>query len=167
MPINKQQEVYSLLKKNYFHIFIIHLRHKQKTYNIYQILTEDDYNDTRIVEVFTLHISCSYTIWLFFTWHTWHEILTLLVTRCICFLPPSPHCLVISLVKVFQVTVQLLKSNLWTFTSLSYILPGIGFVAKLDKWKKTEAWIDRWFTFELNTDNKSEGLPFQFIRSVL
>lgn len=100
--------------------------------------------------MFTLHISCSYTIWLFFTWHTWHEILTLLVTRCICCLPPSPHCLVISLVKVFQVTVQLLKSNLWTFTSLSYILPGIGFVAKLDKWKKTEAWIDRWFTFELN-----------------
>lgn len=116
--------------------------------------------------MFTLHISCSYTIWLFFTWHTWHEILALLVTRCICCLPPSPHCLLISLVKVFKGTVQLLKSNLWTFTSLSYILPGIGFVTKLDKWKKTEAWIDGWFTFELNTDNKSEGLPFQFIRSV-
>lgn len=47
MPINKQQEVHSLLKKIYFHIFIIHSRHKQNPYYIYQILTEDDYNDTR------------------------------------------------------------------------------------------------------------------------
>lgn len=165
MPINKQQEVHSLLKK-YIFTFLLFIHGTNKTLTTFtkswqRMIIMIQGEDSR--SVYSSHLlQLHHMVVLHMAHMTWN-----FGTACHS-LHMLPHCLVISLVKVFQVTVQLLKSNLWTFTSLSYILPGIGFVAKLDKWKKTEAWIDRWFTFELNNNNnKSEGLPFQFICSVL